>query len=154
MGQPITVATKPSSNPRVLRFEINRSLTGMSHERYSSLDDIVDTRAVDELARRLFEHGGVDGVHINSNVITVRLAGGSTGEGLDEVIGHLFRFYPDGPAAAEDTPATPPPTGEAAAPESTTDPASVTDEVVDDAPAPDGTTSTPSGQQLDSPDAH
>ena len=34
MGQPITVVEKPSSTPGVARFETNRSLTGMGHERY------------------------------------------------------------------------------------------------------------------------
>ncbi len=99
MGQSVTVIAKQSTNPEVLRFEINRSLTGMGHERYTSLDDIVRDRPVDEVARRILEHGGVDGVHVNSSIITVRLAGGSSGEGLQEIIENLFRFYPDGGAA-------------------------------------------------------
>ncbi len=98
MGQSVTVIAKQSTNPEVLRFEINRSLTGMGHERYTSLDDVVRDRPVDEVARRILEHGGVDGVHVNSSIITVRLAGGSTGEGLQEIIENLFRFYPDGGA--------------------------------------------------------
>ena len=101
MGQSVTVVEKRSSNPEVLRFEINRSLTGMGHERYSSLDDIVLARPVDVLARRLFETGGVDAVHVNSSIITVDLAGGSTGEGLLDVIQNLFRFYGDEVPAAE-----------------------------------------------------
>lgn len=96
MGQNVTVVSKPSSNPGILRFEINRSLTGMGHERYRSLADIIRDRPVDVLARRLLEHGGVDGVHVNSSVITVDLAGGATGEGLEDVIRNLFRFYGDG----------------------------------------------------------
>jgi hypothetical protein len=96
MGQSVTVIAKPSTNPGVLRFEINRSLTGMGHERYSSLDDVVRDRPVDVLARRILEHGGIDSVHVNSSIITVRLAGGSTGAGLQEIIEDLFRFYPDG----------------------------------------------------------
>ncbi|WP_436795301.1 hypothetical protein [Actinospongicola halichondriae] len=99
MGQSVTVIEKSSTNPEVLRFEINRSLTGMGHERYSSLDDVVRDRPVDEVARRILAHGGVDSVHVNSSIITVRLAGGSTGDGLREIIEHLFRFYPDGGAA-------------------------------------------------------
>ena len=65
MGQPITVVEKPSSTPGVARFETNRSLTGMGHERYASVDDILDDRPVDELARRLFHSGGVTQVHAN-----------------------------------------------------------------------------------------
>lgn len=96
MGQSVTVIAKPSSNPEILRFEINRSLTGMGHERYTSLDDIVRARPVDELARRLLSHGGVDAVHVNSSVITVELGGGNTGDGLQEIIENLFRFYGQG----------------------------------------------------------
>jgi hypothetical protein len=103
MGQSVTVVAKHSSNPEILRFEINRSLTGMGHERYRSLDDIVLDRPVDRLARRLLQHGGVDGVHVNSSVITVDLAGGYVGEGLQQIIENLFRFYPDDPDAPADT---------------------------------------------------
>lgn len=100
MGQNVTVIAKQSSNPEVRRFEINRSLTGMGHERYDSLADVVDDRAVDQLARKILEHGGVSNVHINSSMITVRLAGGSTGDGLEDLIRNMFRFYGDEPGAA------------------------------------------------------
>lgn len=103
MGQSVNVVAKHSSNPEILRFEINRSLTGMGHERYRSLDDIVLDRPVDRLARRLLEHGGVDGVHVNSSMITVDLAGGYVGDGLQQIIEDLFRFYPDAPGADEPT---------------------------------------------------
>ena len=57
MGQPINVVEKPSSTPGVARFEINRSLTGMGHEHYAPIDDVLGHRPVDELARRLFDTG-------------------------------------------------------------------------------------------------
>lgn len=94
MGEPITVVAKPSSNPGVVRYETNRALTGMGHERYQSLDDVIKDRPVDVLARRILAHGGVDSVHANGNMITVRLSGGSTGEGLQEIIEDLYIFYP------------------------------------------------------------
>lgn len=97
MGQSVTVVRKPSSNPEIVRFEINRSLTGMGHERFRSLADIVLDRPVDRLARRLLQHGGVDAVHVNSSMITVDLAGGNVGDGLQEIIENLFRYYPDAP---------------------------------------------------------
>ncbi len=99
MGQPINVVEKPSRTAGIARFEINRSLTGMGHERYASAEDIIDNRAVDELARRLFATGGVTWVHVNSSVITVALADGWAGEQLLEVIRGLYIYYPP---AAED----------------------------------------------------
>jgi len=94
MGQPINVVEKPSRTPGVARFETNRSLTGMGHERYASVDDILADRAVDELARRLFDSGKVRGVHVNGSVITVELVDGDSGEGLLDVIRGLYIHYP------------------------------------------------------------
>lgn len=96
MGQPITVVEKKSSRPGVVRFEVNRPLTGMGHERYRSPADILADRPVDRLARRLFEHGGVDGVHVNGSMITVDLSKGGSSEGMLELIRDLFIFYPEG----------------------------------------------------------
>ena len=100
MGQPITVVEKPSSNPAVIRFETNRPLSGMAHERYAVAPGPLLDRPVDELARRLFAAGGVEGVHINSNVVTVSLSGGRTGAGLADIVRGLFRHYPDEAAPA------------------------------------------------------
>lgn len=94
MGQPINVVLKPSRTPGIARFETNRSLTGMGHERYESADDIIADRAVDELARRLFATGQVEAVHVNNSVITVQLTEGATGESLLDVIRGLYIHYP------------------------------------------------------------
>ncbi len=94
MGQPINVVEKPSSNPGIARFETNRSFTGMGHERYASREDILDDRPVDELARRLFDSGGVTQVHANGSMVTVHLADGWTGAQLLDVIRGLYIFYP------------------------------------------------------------
>lgn len=96
MGQPITVEEKPSATPGVVRFELNRSLTGMGHERYRSRDDASGDRIVDELARRLFDHGSVGAVHVYSNVVTVDLKKGMDSGGLAEVIHELFIYYTPG----------------------------------------------------------
>jgi hypothetical protein len=96
MGQPVTVLEKPSSRPGVVRFEINRTLTGMGHERYRADTPVEGDRPPDVLARRLFEHGGVDAVHVGSNVITVELARGATTEGLLDVIEDLYTYYRPG----------------------------------------------------------
>ena len=96
MGQPITVVEKPTAAPGVVRFETNRSLTGMGHERFRSAADAPGRRPVDELARRLFEAGGVDGVHVYGNVITIDCADGYDGKHLGEVINELFIHYTPG----------------------------------------------------------
>jgi Scaffold protein Nfu/NifU N terminal len=101
MGQPIMVTETPTTRPGVVRFELNRSLTGMGHERYSSRDSATGVRPVDELARRLFDHGGVESVHVYSNVVTVNLAAGRASDGLRDVVENLFIYYSEGVAPAE-----------------------------------------------------
>jgi hypothetical protein len=100
MGQEITVTRKPTSRPGVVVFELNRSLTGMGHERYHS-PDVVGHRPVDELARRLYAAGGVRSVHVYSNVVTVELADGDGGEALVEVMRDLFTYYREGVEVAD-----------------------------------------------------
>jgi hypothetical protein len=96
MGQPVTVVSKPSSVPGVVRFEINRSITGMGHERYGGVPGPEYDRPCDELARRLFAHEGVETVHINSNVITINMSHGADESALSETIGSLFTYYRPG----------------------------------------------------------
>jgi hypothetical protein len=95
MGQPVRVAEKPSvARPGVVRFETNRPLTGMGHRYYSSADDASSVEdPADVLARRLFEHGGVEQVHVYGNVVDVDLAKGFTAEGIGDVIAGLFTHY-------------------------------------------------------------
>jgi hypothetical protein len=121
MGQPITVIEKPSSNPAVLRFETNRPLTGMGHERYTEAPSELLHKTGDELARRLFAAGGIESVHINGSVVTVTLGGGQTGAGLGDVVRSLFLHYGDQPLAA--VTAEPPADEADATPEATADPA-------------------------------
>ena len=102
MGQSIVVTAKPSSNPGIVRFETNRALTGMGHERYVAGQDIWGQRPPDELARRLLERPSVAAVQINGNIVTVDLAKGYGDEGLLEIIENLYRFYPDEPAGADE----------------------------------------------------
>ena len=52
----------------------------------------------DDVARLLFERGGIDAVHINSNVITVTLGDGATTAGLKEIIEGMYTFYRPGVA--------------------------------------------------------
>ena len=96
MGQPVTVVEKPTPMRGVVRFETNRALTGMGHERYRGLADCTGNRPPDVIARRLFERGGVDAVHVYSNVITVDLTKGYTSEGIADIIRELHIHYVPG----------------------------------------------------------
>jgi len=138
MGQPIVVTEKPSPNRGVVRFETNRALTGMGHERYLAGTEVWGDRPPDELARRLLTMRSVAGVQINSNVVTVDLVDGSDSSGLREIIENLYRFYPDTPAGAGgDAPDAPGSKADddTAAPEAFADPADAV--APDTAEAPD-----------------
>ena len=95
MGQPITVVEKPSARTGVVRYETNRALTGMGHERYRAGDEILGKAPADELARRLFDRGGITGVHVNGNVVTLELTEAES-EGIDEVIASLYLYWVEG----------------------------------------------------------
>lgn len=96
MGEPVTVREKPSSRPGYVRFETNRSFTGMDHERYVAGEPIYRDRPPDVLARQLFETGKVDEVHVYAQAITVKLAEGATSEGLRPIIEELYIYYRPG----------------------------------------------------------
>ncbi len=96
MGQPVTVIEKPSPRPGVVRFETNRTLTGMGHEYFRSAADAHGTTPSARLAERLFERGGIDLVHVNSNVITVHLSDGSPPTGIKALIEDLYTYYREG----------------------------------------------------------
>ena len=104
MGQPVAVTEKPSSKPGIVRFETNRSFTGMGHEHFSSLAEITGHRPTDELARRLLDTGKVDGVHVYANMITVDVKKGYDPSGLKEVIEGLYTYWQPGmvPPSFED----------------------------------------------------
>jgi hypothetical protein len=103
MGQPVTVVQKQTSRDDVIRFEINRSLTGMEALRYPAGKEIEGHRPPDELARRLLAHPGVEAVHIYSNTITVDLGAGVLPADLAEEIGGLFTYYREGVEVAVPT---------------------------------------------------
>lgn len=106
MGQPIVVTELPALRHGTVRFDLNRSLTGMSHERYVRGDVVDGDRPADELARRLFATGKVSAVHVYMSVVTVTRESGASTEGLKEVVENLYRFYPDSPGQG---PLEPPP---------------------------------------------
>jgi hypothetical protein len=96
MGQPVTVIEKPSSTPGVLRYETNRTLTGMDHEIFRSAEDVLGSRPIDVLALRLFERGGIKTVSANSNIITVTLEDAAPPAGIKEIVEDLYTYYRPG----------------------------------------------------------
>lgn len=96
MGLAINVTEHATTTPGVFRFEADRGLTGMAHERYGSLADVVFDRPPDRLAKALFERGGVKHVHIYGNEITVRLEAGAQTTGIADLISNLFIHYREG----------------------------------------------------------
>ena len=104
MGQPVAVVEKPSSTPGMVRFEANRNLTGMGHERFRSITDAVGVTPSAELARRLFATGRVDSLHVFGNFITIDLAKGYSADGLSDVVRDLYQYWQPGmvPPSFED----------------------------------------------------
>jgi hypothetical protein len=104
MGQLVAVTEKPSSTRGVVRFEINRSLSGMGHERFASVDDAWGDTPSDELARRMFATGQVAAVHVYGNIITVDLRKGHDTEGLADIVRHMYQYWKPGvePPSFED----------------------------------------------------
>ncbi len=101
MGQPVAVVEKPSTSPGIVRFESNRTLTGMGHERFASAGDAFGPRPAAELARRLFATGKVAGVHVYANIITVELIRGdgaraNDSSGLVDVVRDLHKYWMPG----------------------------------------------------------
>ena len=104
MGQLVDVTEKPSSTRGVVRFEINRSLSGMGHEHFASPADAWSDTPSAELARRMFATGQVAAVHVYGNIITVDVEKGHDSEGLADLVRHLYQYWKPGvePPSFED----------------------------------------------------
>jgi hypothetical protein len=75
----------------MVRFEANRSFTGMGHERFASPEEAAGTRPAAVVAQRLFATGQVAAVHVYANIITVDLA-----KGLEDVVRDLYQYWKPG----------------------------------------------------------
>ena len=112
MGQQVAVTERPSPRPGVLRFETNRSLTGMGHEHFTSMSDAVGPRPAAALARQLLSTGKVDSVYIYGNIVSVDITRGFNAEGLGDVVRNMYQYWKPGmemptfDAPAEEVPAT------------------------------------------------
>ena len=104
MGQQVGVVEKRSSIPGMVRFELNRNLSGMGHEQFATPDEAVGPRPSAELARRLFHTGQVAGVHVYGNIVTLDLQKGFSSDGLADVVRNLYQYWKPGmaPPAFED----------------------------------------------------
>jgi hypothetical protein len=96
MGEPVTVIEKQSNTLGLVRFETNRWLTGMGHERFSSGEPIYRDRPADRVARVLFETDKVDEVHVYGQSVTVKLLPGCDSAGLKEILEDLYTYYRPG----------------------------------------------------------
>ena len=96
MGQQVAVIERPSTQPGVVRFETNRSLTGMGHERFISVLEATGPRPAATIARQLLATGKVDSVHVYGNMVTVELARGYTSAGLADVVRDLYQYWKPG----------------------------------------------------------
>ena len=97
MGQTITVTARGGATPAVRMFDLDRSLTGMEFERYSTVEEAKDRglRPPDVLAARLLEEGALS-VTIYSNSVTVEAPADdwTTFEArVKYLIEHLFEYY-------------------------------------------------------------
>lgn len=98
MGQLVTFLRTSSPRHGLVRFELNRTITGMGHERYRVGEEIIGDRSVDELARRLLATGRLAAVHIHGSVVTAELAdpAGAGEPGLSDAITGLYTYYVEG----------------------------------------------------------
>ena len=96
MGQLVGVVEKSSATPGVVRFELNRSLTGMGHERFTSMLDAVGATPSAALARQLFASGRVAAVHVFGNMVTVDIEKGYDSAGLADIVREMYRYWKPG----------------------------------------------------------
>ena len=99
MGQTITATVRAGAAPGVRIFDLNRSLTGMDIERYSTVEEAEakGMRPPDVLAARLLTEGALS-VSIYSNVVTVEAAEShwaSFESRAQYLVEHLFEYYGD-----------------------------------------------------------
>ena len=96
MGQPVAVEQKPGGTSTIVRFETNRSLTGMGHETFTSAAEAKGPRPAAVIARRFFEAGHVASVHVYGNIITASLEPGASQSGLNDIVRDLYQYWKPG----------------------------------------------------------
>jgi hypothetical protein len=98
MGQEITVEVREGAASSTRIFDLNRSITGMAIERYSSVEEATGGgRPPDVLARRLFDLGART-VTVYSSAVIVTAPPERWPELVPKVVEtveHLFGYYGD-----------------------------------------------------------
>jgi hypothetical protein len=99
MGQMITATVRAGARPDVRIIDLDRSLTGMDIERYTSAADATakGMRPPDVLAARLLEAGATR-VTVYSNTVTVEApvdVWATLEPRAQYLVEHLFEFYGD-----------------------------------------------------------
>lgn len=85
----------PSNRAGYVRYETNRSFTGMGHESYRVDEEVYGNRPPDEIAKALFATGKAAEVHVYAQTVTVKLRKGDS-SGLKEVLEDLYIYYKPG----------------------------------------------------------
>ena len=96
MGQLVAVEQKAGGASTIVRFETNRSLTGMGHERFTSAAEAKGPRPAAVIARRFLEAGHVSWVHVHGNCITASLEAGASQASLNEIVRDLYQYWKPG----------------------------------------------------------
>ena len=96
VGQPVDVKQTTAGVAGRIRFELNRTLTGQGHEKFTSASQAIGPRPAAELARRLFNSGAVLGVHVFANIVTVDLVPGSRDSDLTQIVTDLHQYWKPG----------------------------------------------------------
>ena len=96
MGQLVAVEQKAGGASTIVRFETNRSLTGMGHERFTSAAEAKGPRPAAVIARRFFEAGHVSWIHVYGNCITASLEAGASQASLNEIVRDLYQYWKPG----------------------------------------------------------
>ncbi len=96
MGEPVAVVQKSTRSDDFAVFETNRNFTGMGHETFDSVDQILGDRPVDDLARMLLEEASVSQVHVYAQSVTVKKAAGFDAAKTLELIENFYIYYRPG----------------------------------------------------------
>jgi hypothetical protein len=96
MGQLVAVEQKAGGASTIVRFETNRSLTGMGHERFTNAAEAKGPRPAAVIARRFFEAGHVSWIHVYGNCITASLEAGASQASLNEIVRDLYQYWKPG----------------------------------------------------------